>query len=155
MAVAAMILMVILYNEYYSLRQDVNDYGPMGHQRPLAEDDDPDRWFRYRPPAQSGVADQLGKRFNVNRSRLKWDLNDINFVSLTPDVLTQFVVATAASSFFYQYSLAAIATVQTHLPNHTIFFYDLSQNRKSPTNNDLRQKRKNPISQQVNTKFAK
>lgn len=104
----------------------------MGRQRPQAKDYDPERWLRYRPPVQSGVSDQLGKRFEIERSHLNWKIDDMDFVSLTPEIVRQFVVATAASSSFYYYSLEAISTVQKHLPNHTIFFYDLDPRKKNP-----------------------
>ena len=83
--------------------------------------------FRYRTVPDGDHSEGLVAELSLYKdpaalSRLEFPLS--NFTRR--EAVSQFVFATAADDRFIFVSVDAIAHIQAHFPNHSIYFYDLS-----------------------------
>ena len=71
-----------------------------------------------------------GKRLLINKDLWEYiDLDQINPVTLDPEVMESFVFVTASSSNHFEESQDAVASVQHHFPKYKIIYYDLGLTR--------------------------
>lgn len=71
-----------------------------------------------------------GNSFNFSAASLaSFGIPLTNFVPLERSAINRFVFVTAASGGFLHIAMDAIGNVQRHLPNQSIYFYDLDENR--------------------------
>ncbi len=67
-----------------------------------------------------------GKPFHINTAMLRHiGIPPKHFVTLTNDIIKDFVFATAADWRFFQYIEDAVATIQEYKPLYRIIVYDL------------------------------
>ena len=70
------------------------------------------------------------KRLLINKDLWEYiDLDQINPVTLNPEVMESFVFVTASSSNHFEESQDAVASVQHHFPKYKIIYYDLGLTR--------------------------
>lgn len=86
--------------------------------------------LRFCDPPAKNKSFAVGRPFDVSPSQLsKIGIPAKNFAPLERDRLEDFVFATGADEHYFHPAMDAIGNVQRFLPNHTIYFYDLSDNR--------------------------